>query len=222
LGPDVNLVELDAPNTADPKRKSWRDLLEKLPEDKRPQVVIAPDRNLGAHMLIDRKELTKALAEETGAKWAVEAAASKTKSKAEREAARGEKQDQRLREATALVALEKVAGIAATKGLGALELTAIYETVAGASSYAESVMGALGVDSFGELDKRMKKASTAELLRVIFLMAAIENKYTAAEEGYSDELKALCKARGVDLGAIEKATALMLAKPEAPKKKAKK
>lgn len=221
LGPDCNLVELDAPNTADPKRRSWRDLLAKLPEEKRPQSVIAPDRNLGAHLLIDRKELTKALAEETGAKWAVEAAPPR-KTAAEREAARGEKADQKIREATALAALEKVAAVASTKGMGPLEWSAIYETVAGASSYSGAVMQSLGVDSFAALDAKMKKANPGEVTRVVFLMAAIENKYAAAEDGYSEELKALCKTRGVDLQAIEKATALMISKGEEPGKAKKK
>lgn len=208
LGPDSNLVELDAPNTADPKRRPWRELLSKLPDEKRPQVVVAPDRSFAAHQLVDRKELVKALAEETGAKWAVEASTSKRKSKEEREEAREEKHEARAREAAALTAVTKIAQ-AAAKGLNAAEWLVLFETVAGASSFRAEVFAALGVENFAQLDKRMKKAQVPELITATLVLALVDGGHTDAEDGYTDEIKALSKARGIDLAAIEKACAVM-------------
>lgn len=221
LGPDSNLVELDTPNTADTKRRPWRELLEKLPEEKRPQLVVAPDRNLAPRLLVDRKEITKALADETGMKWAVEATAkAPRKSKEEVEAAREEKRETKARAAAALIAAQKIAA-AAAKGPTPGEWAVIFEAVSGASSFRPEVFEALQVKSFAELDKRMRKAAVGEVITATLTLALVESGHLEAEDGFTDELKALAKGRGVDLAAIEKACAVVTPADEKPAAKAK-
>jgi hypothetical protein len=221
LGPDSNLVELDTPNTADTKRRPWRELLEKLPEDKRPQTLVAPDRQLQPRFLVDRKELTKAIAEETGMKWAVEATSSPArKSKEEREAQREEKHEAKARTAAALIAIQKIAQ-AASKGLAPGEWSILFEAVSSASSWKAEVFEALQVKSFAELDRRMKKAPVHEVIAATLTLALVEGGHNEADEGYTAELKALAKARGVDLASIEKACLVMPGAAAAGDEKAK-
>ena len=224
LGPDSNLVELDTPTTQDPKRRHWRELFDKLPEEKRPQILVAPDRQLTPRFLIDRKEVTKAIAEETGMKWAVEAtSAAPRKTKEERSAAREEKHEAKARTAAALIAIQKIAQSAA-KGLAPGEWSILFEAVSSASSWKAEVFEALQVKNFTELDRRIKKAPVQEVIAATLTLALVEGGHCDAEEGYTAELKALAKARGVDLASIEKACLVMpgAAGDEKPKKRAKK
>lgn len=223
LGPDSNLVELDTPNTSDPQRRSWGTLLEKLPEEKRPQLVVAPDRNLMPRVLIDRKEITKALADETNMKWAVEQSTKPArKTKEEAAEAREEKREAKARAAAALIAAQKIATAAARGGVSAAEWGVLFEVIAGSSSFRPEVMEALKVKSFAELDKQMKRASLPEIIAATLLIALVDSGHLDADDGYSDELKVLARARAVDLSAIEKACSAMTPAEEKPKGKSRK
>lgn len=210
LGPDSDLVELGTPNTADSKRRTWDELLEKLPAEKRPQVVVAPDRGLKARRLMSRKELTAALAEETGAKWAVAAveATPKRKPKASDEKP-DEKKARAVREKSAMVAIARIGSAVTKPGAPALGLPVwriIYEAISSAASYNAEAFAVLEVKSLGELDKRVKAATKAsEVIRPALILAMLSAGHHEAEDGYADELRALAKLYGVDLGSVETA-----------------
>lgn len=75
-------VEAGQVNHADPKKRTWRELVERAPEELQPTLVYAPDRDLVGHDLYERAAAVKACAA-SGAKWAL--AETKTASPSEPE-----------------------------------------------------------------------------------------------------------------------------------------
>ncbi len=66
-------VRADEPVNADPKRRTWAELVEKLKPEERPQVFVAPDGKLKAVELFKRADAEKAIAEGLSLKWAEKA-----------------------------------------------------------------------------------------------------------------------------------------------------
>lgn len=70
LGYGSRYVEAQKTAPDDKKKRSWSALVRGLPKEKRPQLYVAPDKQLKPRELYDRDEATKAIADELGLKWA--------------------------------------------------------------------------------------------------------------------------------------------------------
>jgi ParB/RepB/Spo0J family partition protein len=100
------LVDLDATNPADSKRRSWRELLEKAEEP--PKVTVAVDREWKPHELVERRAAIKALAK-AGVKWAAAELEAKTKREDEKVEAKASEEDDQIDRLVTVDVLQKVA-----------------------------------------------------------------------------------------------------------------
>lgn len=198
-------VELDTPNHEDPKKRTWRELLDKLPEDAQPRLTLAPDRAMKPHELVDRKAAVAAIAEHLEAKWAKSEISQAKRSKAAKAEVREDRAEREALEAVANEGIERVVEQIGKTGPNDLELRALLLMLSEYGNYeaTEKLEEAEGAD----LDKLAAKASGKALYRLIFAIAlpssdTLTDCYAGA---YSAELKAICKARGVDLGEIARA-----------------
>lgn len=220
-------VELDEKNHADPKKRTWGELLESLPEAKRPKRVVVPDRDLVAHEVVDRGEIVKALAER-GLKWAEEETGRKSKTAAIAKE-RAARKDEDLRRRVLGLAIEKLAA----KGPGKDSLEAFWKLLGrgvAAKWTTADVAEALGYEGGSKdwLEHRDRiesgKASASDALAflVTALVFEIGDTTDALYEGeYPGVVDKLLKANGIGLKEIEnaqraaaEAEALMAKKPK--------
>ena len=196
-------VELDSPNHADRNKQSWREFFERLPEDQRPTLVVAPDRDLKRHDLCDATALVKAIAASPGApKWSK----AEEKAKEERQAARVESKEARaeteLRERAGVAALKKIAA-----GLKKLDDSTLRFILLGLADrwVPQSIYVALELEDRTAFEKAVAKGDTTWLHGALLIYGAFNGEIMTDGDGHSEELKRLTKAHGVDLKAIEKA-----------------
>jgi ParB/RepB/Spo0J family partition protein len=205
LGHGSKYVELDTPNHADPKKRSWREFFERLPDDQRPKMIVAPDRNLVRHDLADAGALLKAIAASPGApKWSKE----EEKAKAEKADLRAEDRENRakaeLRERVVVAAFGKLAD-----SIKVLDLALLRFIIAGVTEgwIPQPTLDALECKDRDAFDVLLKRADLKMLHRILFLIAVEKGDASRCDDGYTDEVKALTKAHGIDLKEIEKAIA---------------
>jgi len=207
---DSKHVELNAPNLADSKRRSWRELLEaKVKPEDMPQVIVAADRRLVPHELVDKRAATKALAA-AGVKWA-EQETEVTRKRAV--ASKESKEEDEAEEIRELVVADLCVNVA--RGLErAIDMTPavrlVLDMVADAllvnflpGADFESAAG-LPEDTLVDMRsdaKAIAKAKPSVLLTAIML--ALGDNLRGYGE-YTDEAKKLAKAFGVDLKSLEK------------------
>jgi ParB/RepB/Spo0J family partition protein len=227
-------VELDEKNHADPKKRTWGELLESLPEAKRPKRVVVPDRDLVAHEVVDRGAIVEALAER-GLKWAEEETGRKSKTAAVAKEERAARKDEDLRRRVLGLAIEKLSA----KGPGRDSLEAFWKLLGrgvAAKWTTADVAEALGFESGSKdwLEHRDRiengKASASDALAFLTTALVFELGETtdALYEGeYPGAVDRLMKANGIALKEIEKAQraaaeaeALMEKKPKAKKEEA--
>lgn len=206
------LVELDEKNHADPKKRTWGELLETLPEDKRPQRVVVPDRDLTPHACVDRKALVTALADK-GAKWAEQEIGRETETKKARAELRESRQDDELRRN--VLGLGLVAFASKGPFLDSLQTAVKLMAKASCETWSKATtITSLGFEngskewSAFEAKLREGKASFEHSLAYLLLetLSEAEDTEAALEEGeYPGAIKRLLSAVGVSLADIEKA-----------------
>jgi ParB/RepB/Spo0J family partition protein len=205
-------VALDEKNHADPKKRTWEELLETLPEAKRPKRVVVPDKDLVPHSVVDREALVAALAEK-GLKWAEEETGRKEKrtgsSKEEREA----KREEDLRRRVIGLGLEALAKKGPTKD----SMEACWKLIARGMAQKwtnADVIDALGYENGGgewsalreSLEEGKAKIQDAMLFVFATAIFEIDSELDALfEGGYPPSAEKLLKANGISLKEIEKA-----------------
>lgn len=204
LAYQAKYVELDAKNHADPKKRTWGELLELLPAESAPPRVVAADKALEPHSLVDREALVKALAESKGFKWAETEVDRATSLKEERPAEREKRQQAELREQSMHLAIAKAASVYAKD----VKDDPLWRLLASsqASTYANpEVLNALGWDDLERITSG--KASVAECVRFVIVKTLLSDHDADYSEGYPESLKRWTKTQGADVGDIEKAQA---------------
>lgn len=205
LGHGSKYVELDTPNHADPKRQPWRTFLERLPVESRPQLVVAPDKDLNRHDLCDAASLLAAIAADPGApKWSKAEVKAKEERAGQREEEKENREKTQLRERVVSAVLGKIAE--QVKALDAPLLRFIIMQLT--ESYVDRpTLETLEAKDHDAFDAMVKRGDVKLLLRILFLVAVGKGDAGRCEDGYSDEIKALAKSQNVDLKVIEKAIA---------------
>lgn len=198
---DSSWVELDGPCHSDAKQRTWRELLEKVPADVRPEEVMAPDAKLVPHRLVDRKAATKAIGEATGAKWAEgETDKAKAERKKAKKAAKTEKSEREL-DGLVLTDLAKRLGAEAKKvGLSDEEWEALALMVCDCLKHSDRMFEALEVKSFDALEKDIRRSSAQEIRSHLAIMTAFYQ--SGEEEELTPEVLKLAKARGIKVDAL--------------------
>lgn len=216
LGYGSRWVEADAPAPNDKQKRTWRELVEKLPKEKRPAVTVAPNAKQKPIELYVGDEVTK-LAAELGLKWAEQ--------RVERdvEVAKRDDPTERAKEELARVVRMKVAdellahagGVAQHDGptLALLRFAAL--ACLNQSTYARHSFEHRRIEKPEVWIER--KADAKALWGVLFESFA---HFYASDtwSDFNDETKELAELVGFDLAAASKA-ALATAEAEATKPK---
>jgi len=172
LGYDSKFVELSVVNNEDPKRRSWGELVDKMPEDQRPMVVAAPDRDLKIHHLVERKKVVEKLAD-GGTKWAQEKVAEKKKATKERVKEREHKEAIELEN-------EVLAGLAssiASKLMRVETLKPVWHLLASYLAYdylPAGVLKAMGLKADDVLEEIDKGKDSEFFASLVLAMSMIE------------------------------------------------
>lgn len=192
-------VELNEKNHADPKKRTWGELLDLVPAEKAPPRVVAPDRSLNPHRLVDREALVKQLAEAKGLKWAEAELGRSSELKEEKAEEREKRQGAEQREEAMLLAIAKAAAIYAKDveddpvwRLMAMGLTATYAI--------PEVLNALGWEDLERIESG--KATVAECVRFVIVKTVTADRDADYSEGYPESLKRWTRSMGVEVGAI--------------------
>lgn len=208
LGHGSSFVALDEPNYADAQRRTWRQLLERVEDP--PRITVAPDRDLRAHELVDRKAATRALAG-AGVKWAKAEVEAKTTKRKETSEAVEAKAAGKIREAVMGDLAIRLADRITEKGptRDDWKLIADYFDADGVSDH---VLRTLGLER-AQFDRQFKRAEPAFILRVVFACVVLGSPmgFEAASE-FTDEGRALAKRLGVNLKDLVTARELAAAK----------
>jgi ParB/RepB/Spo0J family partition protein len=196
-------IELDIENAADRSKRTWREIYEKLPADKRPTLIVAPDRTLARRDLVDHSELLKAINDAPGAPaWAKAEEKVKAQKAKDREKAKESKAEEKTRERATLTALQKIGS--KLKRLD--EATLRFILVGLADRWIpQQVLDAAGIEHRDAYEKLLKRGDLAEMLNVLLMWGAYSGDVLEGDDGYSDEFKALARAHEVNVKDIEKA-----------------
>lgn len=195
-------LELDAPNPADAKRRSWRDAFEKLSPDVRPPLVVAPDRSFKPRHLVDEKLLLKAIADAPGApKWALAEVERKEEIAQAKRDAKEESAEREFRQRVQVAALWKI-GATETKVTDAM-LRFVLAGL-GARWVSDAIRGALNLSSMDEYEKLFTKGDPKALRIALLVWGAFASDMLDGGEDEPAEWKRLIKDSGVDLKALEK------------------
>lgn len=207
LGYQGKYVELDSKNHADPKKRTWGELLELIPPEQAPTRIVAPDKALEPHALVDREALVKALAEVKGFKWAETEVERSSDLKEEKAEDREKRQGAEAREEAMGIAVAKAASAYAkdVKDDPVWRLMAIGLT---ASFAGAEVMKALGWEDTDRITEG--KATVAECVRFVIVKSVLSDRDADYSEGYPESLKRWVKSQGADVVEIEKAQAAAL------------
>lgn len=211
-------VELNEKNHADPKKRTWAELLESVPAEKAPPRVVAPDKALNPHHLVDREALVKVLADEKGLKWAAAEVDRSSDLKEEKAEEREKRLGAEQREEAMLLAIAKAAAVYAKDvkddpvwRLMAMGLTATYAI--------PEVLKALGWEDLERIESG--KATVAECVRFVIVKTVTADRDADYSEGYPESLKRWTRSLGVDVGAIFDAQAAAAEAEKLMKKKGK-
>lgn len=196
-------VELDVPNHADRSKRPWREFYDRLPDDKKPQLLVVPDRDHRAREVVDAAQLREAIAAAPGApKWAKE----ETARADALEAQRAETKEQRgAIEARERVVLEGMKKIGST--LTSVNDDLLRFVLLGLADrwVPQGVLNALEVDDRDAYEAQVGKAPSKWLRTALLMWGAYSGDLLECSDGYPAEFRALAKAQEVDVKAIEKA-----------------
>lgn len=226
-------VELDEKNHADAKKRTWGELLESLPEAKRPRRVVVPDRDLTPHEVIDRAALVAALADR-GLKWAEDEIGRAKKTSEERKEDREARKEQELRVRVMGLAIEKLAGKPTAVGPPVRDTAeSLWRLVARgmaakwtSSEVAESLGFESGSKEWLEHREKIETGKVTANSALAFVLAAtvfeLDETSDALQQGeYPAAVDRLLKSNSISLKEIEKvqraaadAEALMAKKPK--------
>jgi ParB/RepB/Spo0J family partition protein len=199
LGYQGKYVELESKNHADPKKRTWGELLELIPPEQAPTRIVAPDKGLEPHALVDREALVKALAEVKGFKWAETEVERSSDLKEEKAEDREKRQGAEAREEAMGIAVAKAASAYAkdVKDDPVWRLMAIGLT---ASFAGAEVLKALGWEDTDRITSG--KATVAECVRFVIVKSVLSDRDADYSEGYPESLKRWTRTMGADVGAI--------------------
>ena len=204
LGHDSKYTELDAPNHADQKRRHWREFYERIPAEQRPQLVIIPDRDQAPHEVVEAQALVDALAASTAApKWAKAEVERKEELAAARAEARVQNKEAAKNERIAAEAVKKIGA-----GLKELDAPTMRFILYGLADrwVPQGVLDALECEDRDAYEKKVLNAPAPWLNTALLFFGAFSGGVLEhLTEGFPAPFKALAKAHGVDLKAIEKA-----------------
>lgn len=222
FGYTSELAKLDETNYSDPKKRTWRQILEKLPEDKAPEIVAAVK---DGHVveLVSKKALTSAVAKSSGAKWAKEDEVSAEKRKKEKNKFK-EQQAERTKRAAVTAAIAMAIG--RTKQPDVALWRELADKVFREVMLSDGQLKAMGYeedpkkgDATDQHQEAIEKGGSLEQLRSeLFGWAVMESDAAQDFEHRGDDkaLRALAKRYGVKVDDIltsfenaEKAEALM-------------
>lgn len=217
LGYGSRWVEADAPAPNDKQKRTWRELVEKLPKEKRPAITVAPNAKQKPIELYVGDEVTK-LAAELGLKWAeqrVERDVEVAKRDDPTERAK-EELARAVRERVAQELLEHSGDVAEKEGPTLVLLRTMALMTLSHGNVAERSLERRGVDKPEAWVER--KAAAKALFGLLFECVASEVTRDTWSE-FTVETRLLAEAVGFDLAAASKA-ALATAEAEAtqPKK----
>lgn len=206
-------VEADAPAPSDKQKRTWRELVEKAPKEKRPAITVAAGPKQKPVELYVGDEVTK-LAAELGLKWA-EQRVERDVEVAKRADPGEREKEERARDVRRDVADELLiaAGAFATSEGPSLPLLRLVASNIDCSMAVRR----RGIERF---DSWLERASAKQVWGLLF-EALVDRGVTDVWEGYSDETKQLAELVGFDLAAASKA-ALATAEAEAAKPQPKK
>ncbi len=204
LGHASKYTELDTPNHADRNKRTFREFYERLPEDKRPALIICPDRSQRIHELVDANALLKALAAEPNPpKWALAEVEQKEARKEERKEEKEERGARELRERVTKATVQK---LAASLPVKLDEATLRFILIGLADRWLpQAVLDAMECKDRDAYEKFLTKAGVAELNGALLCWGSYAGDFVEATDAYAEPLKKLAKLHGVDMKQIEKA-----------------
>lgn len=199
LRPDAKWVELGAPCPEDKERRTWRQLMRGTDY----AVTIAQDSTGAVRELVDRDTAIACIAA-AGVKLkkpAVEPAPEKLTPEEKEEQKRADE----LKTRTVDAALGALVKSVESAGAQPFVLRSLLLATLHAVPPSPLVLRRRGVETEEGLLKLVEKMNAGKLLALVFELLVTE--YTGGGAPfYSDELKALTKAHGVDLRALERET----------------
>lgn len=193
-------VEADMPVQEDRQKRSWRQLVDELPQDVRPQLHVAQDAEGGPRELYVRDRALDAVAEHLELKWAIKASERET-ARATRETPEAAKAGEEARAIREAVQSEVVGAIAKkylTEGLD-LRGARLLAGVGNAPATLEAFAAATGKKANEKW--LAERATVPELLALAWYSQA---NWTVWQE-FDDEFLALAKSGGFDVEAMVRA-----------------
>ena len=193
-------IELDAPNHADPQKRTWRDAYEKIPVEQRPPMTIAPDRSFKPRTLVDEKLLIKALGESPKApKWA----RAESERKEEIAQAKAEAKEASAAADSKLEVQEAALHRLAARALNDVALRFILAGL-GSRWTPDQVKRALGLTTTEDYERFVRKADGRELRHALLVWGAFSADFLDGDAEDPVEWKQLVKEYDVDLRALER------------------
>lgn len=203
----------------DSRKRSWADLVDKLPAEKRPKLHVAPDAKMRPVEMFDREEALKAFAEVLDLPWA-SARAEKVERQAKRADPEAAKTEEAARAVRERVIEEVVARAAAKVATTGFDLKSLRQLAAAALG----VVGGHGSQAYFDAlkvekpEKWVAEKADAKALSGFIFWSFLSTHVGGGWTGYSDELLSLAEAFGFD---VEKMTAANAATPVEETKKRK-
>lgn len=201
----------------DPKRRTWQQILEKLPKEERPVTTTAPnDQKPGeVFQLYDRKEAVAAAAK-LGVKWAKKSAPEEKQVKANKEKADKAHSKARLVTTVTELAMPKIVeGL--RKGATLIDLRPAALAVWDAMGLEEREL-AVGWFEAKSLEKWIRTDATVKDLVAFLVIGTLWPRFTEGGETFEPTFAAVAREHKVDLQAMTRAQ-LEQAKAEAEKKR---
>lgn len=198
LAYQTKYVELATKNHADPKKRTWGELYD-LAGEAAPPRIVAPDKGMAVHELVDREALVKVLAETKGFKWAEAETERSASLKDEKPKDREKREASEAREEAMALAVAKAAAVYAKDvkddPVWRLMATGLCSTFA-----SKEVLEALGWEDVDRITSG--KATVAECVRFVIVKTLLADRDVDYSEGYPESLKRWTRLMDVDVGAI--------------------
>lgn len=220
LGYSSKYVVADEPIGEDSKKRTWAELREKLPEEKRPKLHLVPDAKLRGVEVLERDVALKAFADELDLSWA-EARVEKVERQHKRTNPDEAKKEEEARAVREAIIDEVVAGAAAKVASTGLDLRALRQLAAAAlhgGRNASPYFEALGVE---KPEKWVAEKADAKALGAFVFWCFLGSYVGTAWSGYGDEFLSLAEAYEFDVAAMTStrlAVEAVLEKPKAKRK----
>lgn len=187
-------VEADQPVQEDRQKRSWRQLVDELPQEARPQLHVAQDAEGGPRELYVRDRVLDAVAEHLELKWAIRASEKET-ARATRETPEAEESEKEARDIRSAVQEEVVGAIATKYVKEGLDLRGARLLASPSNSFQvlEKFAAATGLKSTEEWV--LKRAQLPQLLALAWFSFASWSTW----QEFDPEFLELAKAHGFDL-----------------------